>query len=290
MSATTRAGGPPRDPKYGAPLTNEAWAGWPLRVGHFPGQGVVEGLFAVADTVLVWSGGVSEVSVHTGRTLQTFTRRGGMVDLLPAGITIDQIHWRGEATGCTSAVLPRAQVQSLLGAGQAGFEADAGLRLGITDSHVVDLVLRLQAQALESQPWGKLYVEALSLTLASYVYGRYARHTPLLADGVGLAQGQTEQLIAFIEDNIGNAIALAELAHLVGYSPAHFSRLFKRTFGMSPHQYILARRVERAKAMLKHRSRSILEVALACGFASQAHLNAAFKLRTGVTPGVYRRS
>jgi AraC family transcriptional regulator len=65
--------------------------------------------------------------------------------------------------------------------------------------------------------------------------------------------------------------------------------LFKRCFGQPPYQYVLARRVERAKAMLRDQSRPIANIAAACGFATQAHLNSAFKQRTGVTPGVYRR-
>jgi AraC family transcriptional regulator len=58
---------------------------------------------------------------------------------------------------------------------------------------------------------------------------------------------------------------------------------------VSPHQYILARRIERAKSMLRDPRHSIVDVALACGFSSQAHLSAMFKRSTGVTPGTYRK-
>jgi AraC family transcriptional regulator len=66
--------------------------------------------------------------------------------------------------------------------------------------------------------------------------------------------------------------------------------LFKQAFEQSPHQYVLSRRVERAKTMLKDGERSIAEIATACGFANQGHLTTAFKRRTGVTPASYRKS
>lgn len=100
----------------------------------------------------------------------------------------------------------------------------------------------------------------------------------------------SKQLIEFIEDHLPREISLPDLAALTGYSPDHFSRLFKRAFGVTPYQYILARRVERAKSLLRDPNYSILEVALACGFCTQAHLNTVFKARTGMTPGAYRRT
>jgi AraC family transcriptional regulator len=97
-------------------------------------------------------------------------------------------------------------------------------------------------------------------------------------------------LIKYVEQNLAGSIALLDLAEIAGYTPDHFSRLFRRCFGQSPYQYVLARRVERAKAMLRDRSESIAKIATACGFSTQAHLCSAFKRRTGSTPGAYRRS
>jgi len=96
--------------------------------------------------------------------------------------------------------------------------------------------------------------------------------------------------VAYVEDHLGPEIGVSDLASVMGYSPDHFAKLFKRAFGVSPYQYVLERRVERAKSLLRVHAQSLSEVALACGFATLAHLNAAFKLRVGVTPGAYRRS
>lgn len=276
--------------KYGVPLTQAAWHGFALRHGRFGESGRLEQLVAPHDAVLVWSGGKSDVTLHARRQGQSerlhFVRHGGMIDLLPKGTLLEEIRWRGQPSDCVSVSLDAESVERLLGT-SAALEPDA-LRTALVDPHVVDLVQRLHAQAITGQPLGALYVDGLSLTLASYVYGRYTRPAPAGAP-TQLPPQAAQRIVAFVEDQLGENITLTELAALVGYSPDHFARLFKRTFGRSPYRYVLDRRVERAKALLGDRSRSIAEVAVACGFGSQAHLHAAFKARTGVTPGAYRR-
>jgi AraC family transcriptional regulator len=150
-------------------------------------------------------------------------------------------------------------------------------------------VRRLEAQAVAGQPLGTLYTEALSLTLLTYLRGRFAQATDTAADPGALSPWQRDRVIEFVEENLSSSIGLGDLAELAGYSQDHFSRLFKRCFGQPPYQYVLTRRVERAKTMLKDHGRPISNVAAECGFATQAHLNTAFKQRTGVTPGVFRK-
>jgi AraC family transcriptional regulator len=94
--------------------------------------------------------------------------------------------------------------------------------------------------------------------------------------------------VAFVEDHLSEEIRLVNLARLVGCTPDHLTRMFKRSFGVPLHQYVVQRRIERAKALLRGRSHSIAEVAWACGFATQSHFSAVFKERTGVTPRAYR--
>ena len=302
----------PAASKYGAPLTAEPWRGWPLRVGRFSPEGQLEGLVAASDALLVWSGGTTDVTLHArapgGTVRHRFVRQGGMIDLLPRGIVLEDVSWQGQPSTCVSVNFDGAAIERLLGV-KASFEPEAP-RLALSDAHVVDLAQRLEAQATAGQPWGALYVEGLSLTLASYLYGRYGiREAGIREAGVreagvqnagarGASSGHdsalpslsSQRLLAFIEEHLGSDIGIATLAALAGYSPDHFARLFKQSFGLSPYQFILQRRVERAKALLRDRSHSIAEVAMLCGFASQAHFHTTFKTRTGVTPGVYRKS
>jgi AraC family transcriptional regulator len=280
--------------KYGIELTDHEWPGLPLRSSQFESSGRCEDLTAQADTVLVWSGGRSEVTIeHRGqqgaRARHQFVRHSGMIDLMPKGSVIEQVDWRGQATACVSAVIPTASALQLSSHDRPCLDPERGLRFGVSDAHVVDLVRRLEVQAVSGQPLGALYTEALSLTLLTYLRGRYAQATGAAPDTGSLSSALRDRVIEFVEENLSSNIGLATLAELAGYSPDHFSRLFKRSFGQPPYQYVLTRRVERAKSMLKDQERTISNIAAACGFATQAHLNAAFKQRTGVTPGVFRR-
>jgi AraC-like DNA-binding protein len=80
--------------------------------------------------------------------------------------------------------------------------------------------------------------------------------------------------------------ALAQRAHA---SPAHFSRRFKQTFGETPHQYLLTRRIERAKHLLRETDRSVTEISLDVGFQSLGSFSAKFKEIVGGNPTEYRR-
>jgi AraC family transcriptional regulator len=246
--------------------------------------------------VVLWSGGRSDVTMvahragearSKGKTL-SFVRRGGMIDLLPRGTILKTIVWRGEACGCVAVELERNRVQRLLGVPVPAFDAERDFRTNVADAHVADLVRRLETQAVQGNPLGTLYVEALSLTLASYVYSRYSGADRRNGE-TQLPMSETEKLVTFVENNLSANIRLADLARLVGQSPDHVSRTFKRSFGVSLYQYVLRRRVERATALLRGRSQSIAEIALTCGFSTQSHFSAVFKGTTGMTPGAYRR-
>ncbi|MCL2449503.1 MAG: AraC family transcriptional regulator [Polyangiaceae bacterium] len=286
----------PSDSKYGAALATEGWEGFPMRVGAYLGQGRTEGLVATDDTVLLWTGGVSDVVIHAraphrgpaGRLSFRFSRQGGMIDFIAKDTVLDEVRWSGQPYGCIAVALERERVERLLGTGVPRFDPQKGLRVNATDDHIVDLVRRLEQQAVQKEPWGAPYVEGLSLTLASYVYGRYAEAKPQAAPQQ-LLLSETEKLVAFVEDHLSEEIRLADLAKQVGCTPDHLTRMFKRSFGVPLHQYIVQRRVERAKALLRGRSHTIAEVAWACGFATQSHFSAVFRARMGMTPSAYRR-
>lgn len=105
----------------------------------------------------------------------------------------------------------------------------------------------------------------------------------------GLAPWQENRVRKYIEDNLSASIPLDELAGLVRLSTSYFSAAFKVTFGMSPHNYIISRRVEHAKYRMAHSSAPLSEIALDCGLSDQAHLSRIFRKTTGTTPSAWRR-
>jgi len=92
----------------------------------------------------------------------------------------------------------------------------------------------------------------------------------------------------YINDNIASEIKLSDLANLAGISQYHFSRLFKKSLGISPNKYVIKQRIERAKSLLKNSDLLVTEIALLCGFSSHSHFSKYFRQITGITPKEYK--
>ena len=84
-------------------------------------------------------------------------------------------------------------------------------------------------------------------------------------------------------------VSLSDLAGECHLSVSHFARAFRQSTGVSPHQWLLARRISKAKSLLQTSNLTLAEIATICGFSSQSHLNAAFKRDADMSPGRWRR-
>jgi AraC family transcriptional regulator len=93
----------------------------------------------------------------------------------------------------------------------------------------------------------------------------------------------------FVHAKIEDELRLSELAQSVGLSTAHFSEMFRKSTGETPHQFVLRLRVERAKEMLRLAESRVLDVAIACGFKTQQHFARVFRQLCGTSPTEYRR-
>jgi AraC family transcriptional regulator len=135
-----------------------------------------------------------------------------------------------------------------------------------------------------------LFAEHVTLALAAHVFGRY-RRTPLrgFTTKGGLAPRQQRRALEMLHSNLHGAASLSDLATECGLSVRHFARAFKETMGTSPHRYLLKRRVETARRLLLDPKRSLLDIALACGFADQSHFTRVFTAAMDISPGALRR-
>ena len=97
-------------------------------------------------------------------------------------------------------------------------------------------------------------------------------------------------MLEFIATHLDREITLADLAAIAELSTHHFGEAFKISTGQPPYRYVMERRVDRARELLRDGEHSIAEIAYAAGFSSQTHLTTNFRRVTGVTPGRFRRS
>ena len=125
---------------------------------------------------------------------------------------------------------------------------------------------------------------AAESAMAELYAGLASRPVPIRA---GLAPHVLRRVDEWIETNLDGAIRLEDLAALAGLSDYHFHRMFQLSRGVAPHAWVIERRVERARALLRA-GQAIAEVAAACGFSSQSHLTRVFRRETGRTPAEYR--
>ncbi len=158
-----------------------------------------------------------------------------------------------------------------------------------SDGLVLQIGLALKG-VLENNPQGsRLYAETMANALAVHLLQHYSAHQPILRDyNSGLSRHQLRQVIDYINGHLDRDLGLAELAKIVQMSPHYFTRLFKQSTGLTPHQYVIHRRVERAKELLLNGELTIAEVAYSVGFANQSHLNRHLKRLLGVTPRYIR--
>lgn len=142
----------------------------------------------------------------------------------------------------------------------------------------------------EARPVDRILTDGLRTTLAAHLIGNYTVDCwrPSMRSQ-SLDPRRLQRVLDFIEANLGDDIALEDLAREACLSPFHFSRLFHETTGFPPHRYVIERRIRAAQNMLLSGRSSIAEIALDSGFGSQANFARTFRKITGVTPRQYRQ-
>lgn len=161
--------------------------------------------------------------------------------------------------------------------------------LGFDDPLARESLLTLEREVLSGATDSALLAESVAATLAAQMFRRLAREPqPLALAPVTLTQVQLQDAVEFIEGTLDRRVSLRQIAEAVALSPFHFARSFRTATGLSPYQFVLRRRVERASELLL-RGFEIAAAATACGFADQSHLTTHFKRRWGMTPRVFQR-
>lgn len=105
----------------------------------------------------------------------------------------------------------------------------------------------------------------------------------------GLAPWQARRVADHVQAHLETPIRVEDMARLIRLSTSYFSRAFRLSFRMSPHTYVIAQRLARARELLLGSDEQMTQIAMACGFADQAHFSRVFHRQMGCAPGRWRR-
>lgn len=214
-------------------------------------------------------------------TLRNF---GDKLTFVPAGHAYYERHEISTATRIIFIYLDPAKLQRSCDA--CGYVP----RAFFEDSVLWETAAKLKS-AVEGRQGGTLYSEALAAVLAHELprSDREPGRTCSPVSRGGLTGWQMRAVTGYIEQHVSEQISLDTLAQLARLSQHHFCRAFKRSLGISPHQYLVQRRIERAKALLADRENSITHVALILGYSQASAFSLAFRKTTGRSPREFRR-
>jgi AraC family transcriptional regulator len=152
------------------------------------------------------------------------------------------------------------------------------------DRHLQTLMQALLVEAEMGAPNGRLYADTLSTALVTHFVNHYSLDTPTsLLNLHPVERQRLGNVVDYIEAHLTEDLSLSDLALEAGLSKFHFSRLFKDATGLTPHKYLLKRRVEKATQFLKQGD-AIAQTAHSFGFTDQSHFTRIFKQVKGVTP------
>lgn len=274
-----------------APLESSRARGW---------NGIVVERYRANDVDVVARSSAVLVTVHLGppvTMVQTRCKKAdrrritkGDITVTPPGKSKGWQH-RGHADFVALWLAPALIRNSAAVAGEIRPERVEILdNFGTRDPQIEQLGLSLLSE-LECEGFGgRLYAESLASALAVHLLRRYSTAgAAVQPTATVLPSFKLRRATEYINDNLGRNLALSEIARTLAMSSYHFARVFKQTTGVAPHHYLIERRVESAKSLLRETDLSITEIAHRVGCTNQSHFSMLFHRATAMTPSMFRQ-
>jgi AraC family transcriptional regulator len=239
------------------------------------------------------------VSIHVGSSVQIACRRGGLsysgtavhgdIDIIPSE-TPSLWDIKEKDTALILSLAPELLTSVAEEFDVAPEQVEIRNRFQVRDPQLENIAWALKAEMESGYPCGSLYLDSLAISVAARLVRSHSSLSvePKRANG-RLLDRRLRQVFSYIEDNLNRDIALSDLAAVAGLSLSHFKSLFRQSVGLPAHQYVIRRRVERAKNLLCEGKLSISQIAFESGFAHQSHLAHHMRRVLGLSPKALRK-
>lgn len=275
--------------------TGRGWTGAAAELrSHAPGL-VTDRKTSIDTELAIAVGGSPDAVIRrlSGKHVDEAAAVQGTVWVCPAGIQEDLIEASAWAPQILHVWIPRLVFDNLADDSLRG--ADPYEYVNYADGYADPLIAQCGlaiAQELHQQTsTGKILIEAIANTVAARLIHSNTGRAPdgsFAAARSGLDTRRLLRVLEAVDADLEGDLSIAFLASVACLSSFHFARAFKTSMGMSPHQYVSARRLHRAKDMVMAGASPLSQIAASLGFSSQANFNRAFKAATGVTPTAYK--
>ncbi len=264
----------------------DGWAVPIVRVDVMPHE-VQAHIVSEGETLVLMDSGGAGLDCRLGLRHVSCELQAGAIGYFPPGTELRQSRWRWNRARRIELDLKTigSEHQEL---GELLPSLGSACRLEFRDDGVANLLRGLAAEAANGHPHGRLFADSLLMGLVL----RMARQAdaPAVRERGGLSPAQKRALDEYLDAHLAEPVKMADLARAVGFSPVHFVRLLKKTVGLTPHDYVIQRRLARALDLVLRSSLPLALVAQETGFSSQSHMTRAFAQRFGAPPGKLRRA
>lgn len=271
-----------------APLVSSAALEWPdIRVEIFRQRAMDVVTQASAHVISVQLAGTRHLyQQRNGRVASRLLHPGAVV-ITPAG---EPKHWRHvEPVEVLVIQLATGVVEQVAEAVAEGRRGRPEVRddFGTSDPVIEHLAGHLADAARTPDGFSRLFAQTAAYQLAIRLLQRHAdKAAPLAA--VKLTRRKLRAAIDYIEAHLEHDLTLGAIAQSVALSPCHFAHAFKLETGVSPYHYVVTRRIDRAKRLLRETRLNVAEVGYRVGYGNHSHFCVAFQRITGATPSAYR--
>jgi AraC family transcriptional regulator len=165
------------------------------------------------------------------------------------------------------------------------------VRESLYDTVMLHLMQAMQPTLERPTEVSALYLDAMFLAVRDHIAETYCSFTKrATSNRLGLTARQLRHALEYIEANLGQDVSLADVANASGTSVSSVTRGFNAALNVSPHRWLLNRRIALAQRLIYEHAMPLNEVAIACGFADQSHLTRVFVRNVGSSPAVWRHS